>query len=61
MRNVRDKRLCCLRFQLQDTHEEEEKDEKNTSRKSKTVHREKIEDESIDHHRRKEHKCCALN
>jgi hypothetical protein len=48
MRSVRDEKSCCLRSQLQDAHEEEEKDEKSTSRKSKIVHREEVEDESID-------------
>jgi hypothetical protein len=47
MRSVRDKRSCCLRSQLQDAHEEEEEDEKSTNKKSKIVHREEIEDESI--------------
>jgi hypothetical protein len=61
MRSVRDKRLCCLRSQLQDAHEEEEENEKSTSRKSKIVYREKIENESIDRHRKEEHKCCATN
>jgi hypothetical protein len=61
MRSVRDKRSCCLRSQLQDAHEEKEEDEKSTSRKSKIVHREEFEDESIDRHRREEHKCCAAD
>jgi hypothetical protein len=61
MRNVRDKKSCYLRSQLQDAHEKEEKDEKSTSRKSKIVHREEIEDELIDRHRREKHKCCAAD
>jgi hypothetical protein len=61
MRSVRDKRSCCLRFELQDAHEEKEEDEKSTSRKSKIVHREEIEDESINRHRKEEHKCCAAD
>jgi hypothetical protein len=50
MRRVRDEKSRDLRLELQSSHEEEEKNEKNSKRKNSTVHREEIAKDSLDDH-----------
>jgi hypothetical protein len=50
-----------LRSQLQSTHEEKKKSEKNTSKKSETLHREEIEIKLIYDNHEEKHKDYAAN
>jgi hypothetical protein len=50
-----------LKSQLQSTYEEKKKSDENTSRKSETLHREKIEIESICNDYKEEHEDCTTS
>ena len=56
MCDVRREKTCDLNLELQDSNKKEKKNEKNSCQSSKIIHREEIEDESLDDHNRKKNK-----